>query len=129
MTLIVVNVLSQDMENKIRSTLNEIYFGKTKDIVNGLRYCCMSCLCDRVVFFFYSTSGQQLCSSYGIRVGFTLSPPFLLLFLPSYVIFLFKAAPFFSFFSLNTSCFHSSPPLSPCPLFIFSHHFFLSFLS
>lgn len=26
------------MENKIRSTLNEIYFGKTKDIVNGLRY-------------------------------------------------------------------------------------------
>lgn len=28
---------SQDMENKIRSTLNEIYFGKTKDIVNGLR--------------------------------------------------------------------------------------------
>uniref|UniRef100_A0A671TH81 F-actin-capping protein subunit beta n=1 Tax=Sparus aurata TaxID=8175 RepID=A0A671TH81_SPAAU len=29
--------LSYDMENKIRSTLNEIYFGKTKDIVNGLR--------------------------------------------------------------------------------------------
>lgn len=29
--------LFQDMENKIRSTLNEIYFGKTKDIVNGLR--------------------------------------------------------------------------------------------
>lgn len=28
----------QDMENKIRSTLNEIYFGKTKDIVNGLRW-------------------------------------------------------------------------------------------
>ena len=28
---------SQDMENKIRSTLNEIYFGKTKDIVTGLR--------------------------------------------------------------------------------------------
>ncbi len=27
----------QDMENKIRNTLNEIYFGKTKDIVNGLR--------------------------------------------------------------------------------------------
>lgn len=26
------------MENKIRSTLNEIYFGKTKDIVNGLRW-------------------------------------------------------------------------------------------
>jgi capping protein beta len=25
------------MENKIRSTLNEIYFGKTKDIVNDLR--------------------------------------------------------------------------------------------
>ena len=30
-------LLFQDMENKIRSTLNEIYFGKTKDIVNGLR--------------------------------------------------------------------------------------------
>lgn len=27
----------QDMENKIRNTLNEIYFGKTKDIINGLR--------------------------------------------------------------------------------------------
>ena len=27
----------QDMENKIRNTLNEIYFGKTKDVVNGLR--------------------------------------------------------------------------------------------
>ena len=27
----------QEMENKIRSTLYEIYFGKTKDIVNGLR--------------------------------------------------------------------------------------------
>jgi capping protein beta len=26
----------EDMENKIRSTLNDIYFGKTKDIVNGL---------------------------------------------------------------------------------------------
>lgn len=25
------------MENKMRNTLNEIYFGKTKDIVNGLR--------------------------------------------------------------------------------------------
>ena len=25
------------MENKIRSTLNEIYFGKTRDIVHGLR--------------------------------------------------------------------------------------------
>ncbi|KAH9506284.1 hypothetical protein DERF_011024 [Dermatophagoides farinae] len=27
----------QDMENKIRSTLNEIYFGKTNNILNGLR--------------------------------------------------------------------------------------------
>lgn len=27
----------QEMENKIRSTLNNIYFGKTKDIVNSLR--------------------------------------------------------------------------------------------
>ena len=25
------------MENKIRNTLNEIYFGKTRDIVHGLR--------------------------------------------------------------------------------------------
>jgi len=25
------------MENRIRNMLNEIYFGKTKDIVNGLR--------------------------------------------------------------------------------------------
>ena len=25
------------MENKIRNTLNEIYFSKTRDIVNGLR--------------------------------------------------------------------------------------------
>lgn len=33
----VTNLMLQDMENKIRSTLNEIYFGKTKDIVNGLR--------------------------------------------------------------------------------------------
>ena len=29
--------LVEDMENKIRNTLNEIYFGKTKDIVNGVR--------------------------------------------------------------------------------------------
>lgn len=27
----------EEMENKIRNTLNDIYFGKTKDIVNGLR--------------------------------------------------------------------------------------------
>merc|ERR1712176_923984 len=35
----IVNIgrLVEDMENKIRNTLNEIYFGKTKDIVNGLR--------------------------------------------------------------------------------------------
>lgn len=37
-TLSAFPFLFQDMENKIRSTLNEIYFGKTKDIVNGLRY-------------------------------------------------------------------------------------------
>ncbi|XP_057701296.1 F-actin-capping protein subunit beta-like isoform X1 [Corythoichthys intestinalis] len=29
--------LVEEMENKIRSTLNDIYFGKTKDIFNGLR--------------------------------------------------------------------------------------------
>ena len=28
---------AQDMENKIRNTLREIYFGKTNDIVHGLR--------------------------------------------------------------------------------------------
>ena len=26
------------MENKIRSTLNEIYFGKTRDVVSDLRF-------------------------------------------------------------------------------------------
>lgn len=31
------SVFLQDMENKIRNVMNEIYFGKTKDIVNGLR--------------------------------------------------------------------------------------------
>ena len=29
--------LVEEMENKIRNNLNEIYFGKTRDIVNGLR--------------------------------------------------------------------------------------------
>ncbi|XP_028394184.1 F-actin-capping protein subunit beta-like [Dendronephthya gigantea] len=29
--------LIEDMENKMRNTLNEIYFGKTRDIVNALR--------------------------------------------------------------------------------------------
>ncbi|XP_046343429.1 F-actin-capping protein subunit beta [Haliotis cracherodii] len=35
----IVNIgrLVEDMENKIRNTLNEIYFGKTRDIVNGVR--------------------------------------------------------------------------------------------
>merc|ERR1711881_259751 len=32
-----IGKLVEDMENKIRNTLNEIYFGKTRDIVNGLR--------------------------------------------------------------------------------------------
>ena len=27
----------EEHENKIRNTLNEIYFGKSRDIVNGLR--------------------------------------------------------------------------------------------
>ncbi len=31
------STLYQDMENKMRNTLNELYFGKTKDIVNDLR--------------------------------------------------------------------------------------------
>ncbi|XP_041378184.1 F-actin-capping protein subunit beta-like [Gigantopelta aegis] len=35
----IVNIgkLVEEMENKIRSTMNIVYFGKTKDIVNGLR--------------------------------------------------------------------------------------------
>lgn len=32
-----IGKMVEDMENKIRSTLNDIYFGKTRDIVNGLR--------------------------------------------------------------------------------------------
>jgi len=32
-----IGTMVEEMENKIRSTLNDIYFGKTKDIVNGLR--------------------------------------------------------------------------------------------
>ena len=32
-----LNGVRQDMENSMRNTLNEIYFGKTKDIVNDLR--------------------------------------------------------------------------------------------
>lgn len=32
-----IGKLVEDMENKIRNTLYEIYFGKTRDIVNGLR--------------------------------------------------------------------------------------------
>lgn len=32
-----VGHMVEDMENKMRSTLNEIYFGKTKDIVNDVR--------------------------------------------------------------------------------------------
>ena len=33
----VLLVCVKDMENTIRNTLNEIYFGKTKDVVNSLR--------------------------------------------------------------------------------------------
>lgn len=32
-----IGVMVEDMENKMRNTLNEIYFGKTKDIVNDVR--------------------------------------------------------------------------------------------
>ena len=32
-----IGKMVEDMETKIRTTLNEIYFSKTKDIVNGLR--------------------------------------------------------------------------------------------
>ncbi|OTF69068.1 F-actin-capping protein subunit beta isoforms 1 and 2-like protein [Euroglyphus maynei] len=32
-----IGKMVEDMENKIRSTLNEIYFGKTNNILNGLR--------------------------------------------------------------------------------------------
>jgi capping protein beta len=35
----IVNIgqLVEEMENMMRTTLNEIYFGKTKDVVNDLR--------------------------------------------------------------------------------------------
>jgi capping protein beta len=32
-----IGKMVEDMENKIRSTLNDIYFSKTQDIVQGLR--------------------------------------------------------------------------------------------
>ncbi len=32
-----IGQMVEEMENRMRSTLNEIYFGKTKDIVNDLR--------------------------------------------------------------------------------------------
>ncbi|UXI15665.1 centromere protein [Sarcoptes scabiei] len=35
--IINIGKMVEDMENKIRSTLNEIYFGKTNNILNGLR--------------------------------------------------------------------------------------------
>ena len=34
---VLLGKLVEEMENKIRNNLNEIYFGKTRDIVNGLR--------------------------------------------------------------------------------------------
>lgn len=60
----------QDMENKIRSTLNEIYFGKTKDIVNGLRWD-MTCWSDRWPFA-AGSSRWDLCghSSFSLSVTF-----------------------------------------------------------
>ena len=35
----------EEMENKMRNTLNEIYFGKTMDIVNDLRLVDSSSYC------------------------------------------------------------------------------------
>ncbi|XP_065174619.1 F-actin-capping protein subunit beta-like [Sycon ciliatum] len=35
--LVNIGRMIEDMENKIRGTLNEIYFGKTRDVVNDLR--------------------------------------------------------------------------------------------
>jgi capping protein beta len=32
-----IGLMIEDMENQMRSVLNAIYFGKTKDIVNDLR--------------------------------------------------------------------------------------------
>lgn len=40
----------KDMENKMRNTLNDIYFGKTRDIVNALRW---------VVHVFFSNLGWK----------------------------------------------------------------------
>ena len=47
------------MENKIRSTLNEIYFGKTKDIVNDLRFVSINFyhLLILLLYFYRSVSG------------------------------------------------------------------------
>ena len=46
--------LVEEHENKIRNTLNEIYFGKSRDIVNGLRIDCKdfinSFLIGRIIF-------------------------------------------------------------------------------
>ena len=67
--------LVEDMENKIRNTLNEIYFGKTKDIVNGLRS--VLPLADanktrdlqvKLSFYYY----LSLSSSYVIIMTFTM---------------------------------------------------------
>lgn len=44
--------LVEEMENKMRNTLNEIYFGKTRDIVNDLRWVFFSVyflLCQSIV--------------------------------------------------------------------------------
>ena len=38
------SIYFKDMENKMRNTLNDIYFGKTKDIVNALRYAFYFCV-------------------------------------------------------------------------------------
>lgn len=133
--LTMTRVLFQDMENKIRSTLNEIYFGKTKDIVNGLRYYCLTFLQNRITFSFYRTSTQQLCSPTQLvkrsRHLIGLSLPFLLTVSPSYLLFLFNANVFFPVASLFSLLF-------PCPLhnlfhksfhfLFFSHHISVAIL-
>ena len=112
------------MENKIRSTLNEIYFGKTKDIVNGLRYHYMSCLDTssfsalpviRICRICFSNCSQ----SQFISVTPSVHLVFSYLFFICHFMILFKPV----FTALLFSCLF---PLYPLATFFF---YFLPFLS
>ena len=51
--------LVEEHENKIRNTLNEIYFGKSRDIVNGLRIDYKSLLYFKYLTSAYDNSCQK----------------------------------------------------------------------